>query len=35
MDWSTLWYPVLFSVVVMAIGLIVFQRTQRKFADII
>jgi lipopolysaccharide transport system permease protein len=35
MDWSTLWYPVLFGVVVMAIGLIVFQRTQRKFADII
>lgn len=35
MDWSTLWYPILFTVVALFAGLASFQRVERTFADVV
>ena len=35
MDWTTLWYPLVFGAVMLMVGLSMFQRVQRKFADVI
>jgi len=35
MDWSLLAYPAVMAVLILAIGIIVFQRIQRSFADVI
>jgi len=35
MEWSTLWYPTLFAVLVLVGGTMLFQRIERTFADLI
>ncbi|MGV9011227.1 MAG: ABC transporter permease [Flavobacteriales bacterium] len=35
MDWSTLWYPVAMSVVLIVAGVALFKRVERSFADVV
>ena len=35
MDWSTLWYSAIFAVVALLMGLALFQRAQRSYADVV
>lgn len=35
MDWSTLLYPAFFALVVLVVGIMLFQRIERSFADLI
>jgi lipopolysaccharide transport system permease protein len=35
MEWSTMLYPAVFAVVVLAVGIMLFQRIERSFADLI
>lgn len=35
MDWSTLWYPTVFTALVLVAGTMLFQRIERTFADLI
>lgn len=35
MDWSTLWYSFAFAAVTLLLGLALFQRAQRSFADVV
>jgi lipopolysaccharide transport system permease protein len=35
MDWSTLWYSLAFGVIVLIAGLVLFQRAQRSYADVV
>lgn len=35
MDWSTMWYPTVFTVLVLVGGTMLFQRIERTFADLI
>lgn len=35
MDWSLLAYPAMMAVVILVLGLVIFQRIQRSFADVI
>ena len=35
MDWSTLWYPTMFTALVLVAGTMLFQRIERTFADLI
>ncbi len=35
MDWSTLWYSFAFAAVALIIGLALFQRAQRSYADVV
>ena len=35
MDWSTLWYSAICAVVLLVVGLILFQRAERSYADVV
>lgn len=35
MDWSTLWYPACASVILVVIGLALFKRVERTYADVV
>ncbi len=35
MDWSTLWYSFAFGVITLVVGLAMFQRAQRSYADVV
>ena len=35
MDWSTLWYSFFFGLITLVVGLALFQRVQRSYADVV
>lgn len=35
MDWATLWYPGIFAAIALVAGVLLFQRIERSFADLI